>query len=200
MTTTIHFVRHGEVHNPDDVFYARLPRFRLSEKGIRQAQAGGQHFRAQPIAAIYHSPMLRARQTALHIGQVLGLPLRQTALLNEIHTPHQGRPTAEMTAIDWNIYLNLPPGYETQADLMARLQRFAHQACRRHPGAEVIAVSHGDVVIHAQMWARGLPVTHEGRKSVQPYPTHVSITTLHFERAGQGPSGWDFRVPHQIPS
>ena len=29
--TTIHFVRHGEVHNPDHILYERLPGFHLSD-------------------------------------------------------------------------------------------------------------------------------------------------------------------------
>ena len=31
--TTIHIVRHGDVHNPQQVLYGRLPNFRLSDMG-----------------------------------------------------------------------------------------------------------------------------------------------------------------------
>ena len=31
--TTVHLLRHGEVHNPGGVLYGRLPGFRLSTAG-----------------------------------------------------------------------------------------------------------------------------------------------------------------------
>ena len=36
--TTVHLLRHGEVHNPDGVLYGRLPGFRLSEDGLAMAR------------------------------------------------------------------------------------------------------------------------------------------------------------------
>ena len=62
--TQIHFVRHGEVHNPQKIYYGRLPGFPLSEEGRRQAQAAAHALRARPLAAIFSSPMQRARETA----------------------------------------------------------------------------------------------------------------------------------------
>ena len=35
--TTVHLLRHGEVHNPAGVLYGRLPGFRLSEDGLQMA-------------------------------------------------------------------------------------------------------------------------------------------------------------------
>ena len=57
-------MRHGEVHNPRAIFYGRMPRFRLSEAGRRQAEAAADYLAGAPLAAIYTSPLLRARQTA----------------------------------------------------------------------------------------------------------------------------------------
>ncbi len=37
MNATLHLVRHGEVENPKGVIYGRLPGYRLSERGQRQA-------------------------------------------------------------------------------------------------------------------------------------------------------------------
>jgi len=56
--------RHGEVHNPSRVLYGRLPRMQLSPEGRRQAQALADFLGPRPLAAIYSSPMLRARRTA----------------------------------------------------------------------------------------------------------------------------------------
>ena len=36
--TTVHVMRHGEVHNPEKILYGRKPGFYLSERGKSQAQ------------------------------------------------------------------------------------------------------------------------------------------------------------------
>jgi broad specificity phosphatase PhoE len=90
--TSISFVRHGLVHNPQQILYGRLPRFRLSAEGQRQAQAAADYLRARPFAALFSSPMLRARQTAnIILTTQRGLPLRISTYLNEVYVGYQGR-------------------------------------------------------------------------------------------------------------
>ena len=36
--TTVHLLRHGEVHNPEGVLYGRLPGYHLSQLGLQMAQ------------------------------------------------------------------------------------------------------------------------------------------------------------------
>ncbi len=38
--TTVHVLRHGEVHNPGKILYGRLPDFHLSELGVQMAKGG----------------------------------------------------------------------------------------------------------------------------------------------------------------
>ncbi|MFP4321681.1 MAG: histidine phosphatase family protein [Anaerolineales bacterium] len=189
---TIHFVRHGEVHNPGAVFYARLPRFRLSERGHAEAAAAAQYLAARPLVAVYHSPMLRARQTASHISKAHpGATMHQSRFLNEVHTPFQGYTHAQMEAMHWDMYSNIAPEYERPPDILRRIQSFCDRAARTYPGTEVAAVTHGDVVVFAQLWARGLPPTQEHRMSIRPYPATASVTTLHLNARG-GPERWSF--------
>ena len=56
--TTIHFVRHGEVHNPDHILYERLPGFHLSDRGRRMAGRG-------------HRPLPRRQPPDEHRGRHL---------------------------------------------------------------------------------------------------------------------------------
>lgn len=73
--TTIHFVRHGEVDNPNHVLYERLSGFHLSARGGRMAQATAKYIATVPqmrgITAIYSSPLERTRETAREIENAL---------------------------------------------------------------------------------------------------------------------------------
>ncbi|MEV7908248.1 histidine phosphatase family protein, partial [Streptomyces anulatus] len=37
-TTIVHLLRHGEVHNPANILYGRLPGYHLSETGRQMAE------------------------------------------------------------------------------------------------------------------------------------------------------------------
>ena len=77
-TVTVHLMRHGEVHNPERIVYGRLPHYALSEKGQHMVRMSAQEFaqRAQDGAKIVHlvcSPLLRTRESAAPITELLGL-------------------------------------------------------------------------------------------------------------------------------
>lgn len=174
--TRIFFVRHGEVYNPGAIFYGRLPRFRLSEEGRAQAAAAGRDLAAEPLTAIYTSPLLRARQTgdilaAAHPGIAIG---RSSDIL-ELRSRRQGEPVAALDADRWNFYE--PPKYaddETIAEIAARIERFCARILRRHPGQAVAAVSHGDVVAIARARFGGLPLVLDSIRGGY-YPATASI-------------------------
>ncbi len=177
--TTIHLVRHGEVHNPHQILYGRLPRFRLSERGREQAAAAAACLQDRPLAAVFSSPRLRARQTAAAIARPHGLPVRLSVLADEVLSPHQGRPAAELEAEGWPLYRDLPPGYETPEDILARVQRLIDRLRIAYSGREVAVVTHGDIVLAVQFWVAGVPFTDE-TKNRSLYPAPASITTLQF--------------------
>ena len=68
--TTIYLMRHGHVHNPQNILYGRLPGFSLSEMGIGQAQAAGEWLADKPISAIYSSPMEARGTNRRHRGRI----------------------------------------------------------------------------------------------------------------------------------
>lgn len=79
----IYLVRHGSVHNPDNVTYRREPGFRLSERGVREAQETADFLSGRGIEAVFHSPMERCVQTASIISSVLGVPVIESQEANE---------------------------------------------------------------------------------------------------------------------
>ena len=112
-TTTIHFVRHGKVYNPDHLLYERLPGFHLSDRGMRMAQATGAYIAADPrlntVAAVYSSPLERTCETAGAILDALNL----------------GRPVITLRNDCFDDVLRLPVGY-----VVADMEEMAALICR----------------------------------------------------------------------
>ena len=170
------------VHNPQGVFYGRLPRYSLSAEGRLQAEAGARWFASRPIAAIYSSPMLRARQTARAIAAPhSGLRVRIHQDLVEVHVPIQGLALAEGIARGWDLYTGNQPPHESVEDILQRMLHFTRQMRQRYPGQEIVAVTHGDPIAFLMLWAQGRPVTAENKAPLyQRYLAVGSITTLTF--------------------
>ncbi len=186
-STTIIFVRHGHVHNPQKILYGRLPRFRLSARGVEEARTAGRYLNGSGLAALYSSPLLRTRQTAREILSFRpGLPLRQSRYLVEINTAYEGRPGAEVDALHGDVYTGVGPPYEQPADIAGRVKRFFDMVRRRHAGRSVVAVTHGDVIVFAMLWARGLALTPRHKAHLHAlgftvgYPATGSLTTFVF--------------------
>lgn len=93
--TTVHLIRHGEVHNPEGVLYGRLPGYRLSDRGQAMARkvaehlAGADRDRAD-VTVVVASPLERAQQTAAPIAEAFGLAVRSDDRLIEAANYFQG--------------------------------------------------------------------------------------------------------------
>ena len=79
----IHLIRHGEVSNPDDIVYANIPGFSLSEKGRSQARAAGARLATSPPGIIVTSPLDRAVETADLVAAPTGAEVRTDSRLTE---------------------------------------------------------------------------------------------------------------------
>jgi broad specificity phosphatase PhoE len=187
VTTRISFVRHGEVDNPQQVFYGRLPGFGLSKEGHCQARAVAAALAKQPIAAIYASELQRARETAEEIRSGHpGLELIPSPLLLEVYSPYDSTPRNEMIARGWDLYEGIPPEYEQPQDVLARAHQFIACVRARHAGQHVVAVTHGDVIAFLVLWANGYPASPSSRDALRRigipkgYPAPGSITTFSY--------------------
>jgi len=84
------FLRHGEVQNVKDIFYANLPGFYLSTKGKLQAQEAADKIKKNfSINNIISSPLLRARQTAEIVAETLGLSINISHNIIEWSGPNE---------------------------------------------------------------------------------------------------------------
>jgi len=185
--TTITLVRHGQVHNPAQIFYGRLPRFGLSELGRQQAAAAAQALASKDISAIFSSPLLRARQTAQQItAHHPHLTLRTTTLLSEIYTPFDGSPSALVTARNDDIYTGSAPQYEQPAGVYTRIHQFFLRIHNRFAGKHVVGVTHADVIAFAVLGVMGEALTPQNKTKLKPFgicdgfPALASMTTFVF--------------------
>lgn len=181
----IYLVRHGDVHNPDDIYYGRIPGFRLSERGNRQAQAAGDYLRNKPLTAIYSSPQQRAQETAAHIAS--HHPTLQVEIddaFNEVYTPFDGTARAELMQIEFDMYTGTQPPYEQPADILERAQAGLNALRRQYERQHIVAVSHGDVIAFTLLWTLHKPLDLAEKQLLgqygitDGYPATASITTL----------------------
>jgi broad specificity phosphatase PhoE len=161
--TTIHFVRHGKVFNPDHLLYERLPGFHLSDLGLRMAQATAAYLAGNPqtntIAAVYSSPLERTRETAGAILDALN-PVRESrgqAPLklatdervieagNEFRGKRIGHGEGALWKNgNWRLVINLhkPSWGESYRHIAERMDAFAREKVAQHPGEQIVVVSH----------------------------------------------------------
>ena len=96
VATTIHLLRHGEVHNPEGVLYGRLAGYHLSERGLAMAELVAAHLAGdgsaprRDVTAVIASPLQRAQETAAPIAAAFGLPIRTDEHLIEAGNAFEG--------------------------------------------------------------------------------------------------------------
>ena len=186
LETTVWLVRHGYVHNPKKIIYGRLPRFRLSDRGMEEARAAGRMMSEMALHAAYSSPLLRARQTAREIlAYHPQLRLRQSPLLNEVFTAFEGQSSQVGENRRDDYYTGVGPPFEQPADIVGRVLAFFENARRRHAGKNVLAVTHGDIILFTTLWARGLAPSPGNKADLRAlgfngYPATGSLTAFTF--------------------
>ena len=187
METAISFVRHGEVYNPDKVFYGRLPRFGLSDNGKYQAVRAAETLNGRRLAAVFSSPLLRARQTAVELVKSHShLKLRISSLLSEVATPFDGHPSREVDRRNGDVYTGSDHNFEQPPDIVHRAQKFFRRCRRQYAGRQIAAVTHGDVIVYTVLWAHRQPLIPKLKNRLvsfgiaDGYPAHASLTTFTF--------------------
>ena len=149
MRTTVHLLRHGEVHNPEGVLYGRLPGFRLSDDGLQMAHDAADALRGRDVTAVVASPLQRAQETAGPIAEVFGLPIRTDERLIESGNYFEGMTVGVGDGVmrrpgSWR-HLRDPftPSWGEPYDAVARRMLAAVEAVRdRVAGHEAVCVSH----------------------------------------------------------
>ncbi|EFV14851.1 bifunctional RNase H/acid phosphatase [Segniliparus rugosus] len=149
--TRLLLVRHGETEASRVFRQCGRSDLPLTEQGMAQARSLAARLGAQrDIARIYASPLLRTVQTAAAVGDALGLPVVEDERLIEMDFGEwEGLTGQEIQARDPGLrerWLAEPtteaPGGESFAQVAARVDEFVRDVVERHPGENIVLVSH----------------------------------------------------------
>lgn len=181
-------IRHAATDALGQRFSGRLPGVLLNAAGRAQASQLATWLATAPLAAVYSSPLERARATAAPLAAAHGL----TPVVDEAFTELDlgewtDRPFANLQG-DPHFHLfnsfrsgaRVPGGelmLEAQARAVAGLLRLAGQ----HPGATVAVVSHSDVLKAAVAYFAGVPLDLMQRLEISP--ASVSVVEIYAETA-----------------
>lgn len=151
MSTQLFLVRHGEsVWNAEQRIQGQADP-PLSVLGTRQAYALAEALSGRPLAAVYCSPLVRARDTAAYIGAPHDLSPRVEDGLREVNLgAWQGYAPSDLSTEMRKLYhawrLNpttvRPPGGETVYEARVRAARAVAAIAEEYRDATVVLVAH----------------------------------------------------------
>jgi probable phosphomutase (TIGR03848 family) len=179
--TVILLVRHARTPTTGQVLPGRIPGLHLSEDGRREADLVAARIGAlKRVAAIYASPLERARETARRalridrgliecdFGEWTGAKLSRL----------QQRP-------EWRVVQRYPsgfrfPGGESFPEMQTRIVSAIARLLQKHPGRTIVAVSHADPIKAAVAHALGTPLDLFQRIVIAT----ASVSAIAFRREG----------------
>lgn len=183
MLQRLHLLRHGEVLNPDELVYADLTGFPLSDRGRAQAARAARYLADSGAGVVLSSPLDRAVETAGVVADELGLTVTVDPRLTEWHLARRWAGVAwddlpKVFPGELEGYLehphDLPFSPESIAAVAERMAAVVDDLGRDHPGGIAVIVSHQDPIqaLRLHLLAAGLD-----RLPDDPPPL-ASVTTL----------------------
>ncbi|MFN2462135.1 MAG: histidine phosphatase family protein [Candidatus Velthaea sp.] len=125
----------------------------LSERGRTQAAAVAARFAGSTLAAVYASPVTRARETAEPVAREAGVRVREDAALVEVRIGDFAAPdgvrehlmTLAAIALRTGTWSGIP-GTEPTAGVRRRMLDALSTIARAHGGRRVVVVSHAGAI------------------------------------------------------
>lgn len=162
-------IRHGETLWNETHRFQGFSDIELTSRGWSQAHSLAESLKEETIAAIYSSPLIRARQTAECITLSHDCPVFIEEGLKELNQGRLEGLTAEDLRRDYPDFLKqwfqepgllkLPQG-ESLADLQRRAWAVIERIVERHPDDVVVAVAHSFVNLTILCRVLEIPLNH----------------------------------------
>jgi broad specificity phosphatase PhoE len=181
--TVVHLLRHGEVYNPEGIFYGRLPGFRLSELGQRMAERAAGFFSSRDVVLVVASPMERAQQTAAPVAAAHDLGVGIDPRITEATSVFEGRAFGIGDGSlkhpkHWKHLRNpfRPSWGEPYQQVADRILTAASDARQLAAGHEAVLVSHQLPIWMARLTAENRHLWHDPRRRVCSLASITSLT------------------------
>ncbi|MFK8026204.1 MAG: MSMEG_4193 family putative phosphomutase [Ilumatobacter sp.] len=182
--TTILLVRHGQTPTTGKVLPGRAKGLHLAELGHEQAEIAAQRIAELDVAAVYSSPLERAKETAAPISKALGLKTKIDRGLFECDFGDwTGESLVTLNKLpEWQTVQRAPstfrfPGGESFTEMQTRMVSALDRLRLVHPGQTIVCVSHADTIKAAVAHAMGTHLDLFQRIVVSP--ASVSAITWH---------------------
>ncbi len=185
MKTTVHLLRHGEVHNPQGILYGRSGGYHLSERGRAMADRVADRIGDRDITHIVSSPLERAQETASPLAAARGLTVQLDERVIESGNIFEGRRFDLQDSIlrqpqVWRALWNpfKPSWGEPYKEVVNRMWPAVLDARTAAAGHEAVVVSHQLPIWITRLKAEGRSFLHDPRKRSC---TLCSLTSFTFE-------------------
>jgi probable phosphoglycerate mutase len=176
-------VRHGQTPTTGSVLPGRARGLHLADTGRAQAEQVAQRIApfGDRVAAVYSSPLERARETAAPIAKALGRRVRANKGLLECDfgewTGGELKTLGKLP--EWKTVQQHPsgfrfPGGESFGEMQLRMTSTLDKLCAAHLGKVFVAVSHADTIKAAAAEALGTHLDLFQRIVVSP----CSVTAI----------------------
>lgn len=163
--TVVLLVRHARTATTGKRLPGRAAGLVLSPAGRREAEAVASRLAGVKLAAVYSSPLERARETAAAIARPRRLAVRIARDLVDLDVGRWAGLTlrAARKRPEWAAIQRHPSGFrfpngESFTDMQARMVAALGRVVARHPGETVVAVSHADPIKAVLAHALGIPL------------------------------------------
>ncbi len=170
-TTTVHLLRHGEVHNPEGVLYGRMDGYHLSELGRQMADRVAEAVKDRDITHLRVSPLERAQETARPLAAARGIEIVTDSRVIESGNVFEGKKfgvgdgalrTPSAWVHLWNPFT--PSWGEPYKEVAARMMAAVHDARDAARGHEAVIVSHQLPIWITRLHGEGRRFVHDPRK------------------------------------
>jgi broad specificity phosphatase PhoE len=204
MAQVIHFVRHGEVHNPEKILYGLQPGWKLSERGNQMAEVISQWSKSLNLGAIHASPLQRAQETVAPIIKAHNLQLTTDENLIEASNIFEGKKFELGSGVlkhpkSWRYLYNpwRPSWGEPYDQIINRMLKALFAARDSAGGKDAICVSHQLPIWILRSAVEGRRLLHDPRKREC---TLASVTSFELDSEGMV-SGVSYSEParHLLP-
>jgi broad specificity phosphatase PhoE len=183
--TTVHLLRHGEVHNPEGVLYGRRDGYHLSDLGNKMAERVADVIGDRDIVHLRSSPLERAQETAAPLAAARALtPVIDPRVIESTNVFEGKRfghgDNALRKPSSWiRLWNPLKPSWgEPYKEVVARMLAAVYDARDAARGHEAVIVSHQLPIWITRLSLEGRSFLHDPRKR---QCTLCSLTSVEFD-------------------